>query len=109
MAVAGAEVQHRAGAAPVALLGAAAQRQELAGGEAERQVGHRAAGGERGDAVEGEGDPGRHRQAEGGEPREVGGAAAVGGRRATALAGVEADDGVERRGDDLLRFHCSAA
>ena len=106
--VAGAEVEHGARAAPGAVLGAAAQREEPVSGEAGRQVGHRTAGGQRGDAVEGEGDPRRHRQAERGEPREIGRPAAV-DLGAHRLAGIEADDRAGRRRDDLLRFHCSAA
>ena len=106
--VAGAEVQHRARAAPLALAGAAAEREQAAVGEAGRQAGHRTAGGERRDAVEGEGDAGRDRQAEGGQAREIGGAAAV-GVRPDGFAGIESDDGVERGRSDLLRFHCTAA
>ena len=103
-----ADVEDGAGAAPGAFLGAAAEREQGAGRQGARQVGHRAAGGEVGDAVEGEGDARRHRQAEGGEAREIGGAAAV-AVGADRLAGIEADDGSGRRRDDLLRFHCSAA
>ena len=91
-----ADVEHGAGAAPGALLGAAAEREEGAGRERGGEVGHRAAGGEVGDAGEGEGDAGRDRQAEGGQAREVGGAAAV-AVGADGVAGVEADDGAGQR------------
>ena len=94
--------------APVALLGAGAQGEQPAGGDRQRQRGHRAAVGEGAHAVEGERDAGRDRQAERGQARELGGAAAVGGD-AHGFAGVKADDGVARIAGDLLRFHCSAA
>ena len=68
----------------------------MPGGERGGEVGHRAAGGEVGDAGEGEGDAGRDRQAEGGQAREVGGAAAV-AVGADGVTGVEADDGAGRR------------
>ena len=106
--VAGSDVEHRARAAPGALFRAAAQREEAAVGDAGRQAGHRAAGGEGRDAVEGERQPRRNRQAEGGEAGEIGGAAAV-GFDAHGFARIETDDGVERCCDDLLRFHCTAA
>ena len=105
---AGAEVQERARPAPGALLGAAAQRQEVAGRERQQHRRHRGAGGERGNAVERERDAGRHRQAERGQAGELGGAAAE-GADAHGLAGIEGDDGVERVAGDLLRLHCSAA
>ena len=103
-----ADVEHGAGAAPGALLRAAAEREQGSGRQRGRQAGHRAAGGEGGDAGEGEGDARRDRQAEGGQARQVGGAAAV-AVGADGVAGVEADDRAGQRADDLLRLHCSAA
>ena len=106
--LAGAEVQERARAAPAAVLGAAAQREQVAGGDRQGQVREGRAVGEGGHRVEGEGDAGGDGQAEGGEAGELGGAAAVGGGR-DRLAGIEGDDGVEGIAGDFLRFHCGAA
>ena len=107
-AVAGPDVEKRAGTAPAPVPGTAAHREQIARGQRQRQIGQIAARRKRRDAVERQRHPVRHRQPKRLQAREIGGAPAipVGTDRVT---GIERDDGVGRLAEVLPGFHCSAA